>query len=190
MQGLRKRKTTELHSLVTRGVPPRMQRQGLVCPQVPGGIPQGGLSEFCGPAGGGKTELLLFFLQAHPQMRVAWIEAELSIYPRVFDLFGVALERIFFVEAADELEWSVLQCIRSQLFPLLVVQDEKRELQGRSLRRLQLAAEMAGVTLILLRSKASRSNWAIRLQVTVRHSVKGNLQVKILKQRGNQKGEA
>jgi hypothetical protein len=161
--------------------------------RLEGGIPQAALVELSGAAGGGKTELCLRFLSEHPELRVAWVEENLTIYPNAFPQNGVALERVLFVEtererveravsrlrsrsserargaerfaSADAL-WTVHQMLRSRLFGVLVLTAPIAE--EMALRRLQLAAEQARATVILLtESETLRRSWPFALQARV-----------------------
>jgi hypothetical protein len=95
---------------------------------VQGGLPQGGLIELSGAAGGGKLEVLLRFLGENPGLQVAWVEEGTTTYPCAFPQHGVSLERVLFVnaEARHAEEGSlVLDCahqiLRSQIFGVLVL---------------------------------------------------------------------
>lgn len=130
------------------------------------GVPRGALMELCGP---GKTEVTVQFLAENPSLRVAWVEENLSVNPCAFMQRGVDLNRIFFVDAGVEAEWSALQVLRSQLFEVVVLHittTTAQDSQERVLRRFQLAAEKAGVGVILLAEKP-RQAWPISLQLLV-----------------------
>jgi hypothetical protein len=92
-------------------------RDHLPCPDLRSGIPVGALCEVSGP---GKTEFVTRFLAANSEMRVAWIEDELSIYPNALLQRQVDLNRILFVEAGQDSYWSILQALRSQLFGTVI----------------------------------------------------------------------
>src|SRR6185437_14380497 len=96
---------------------------------VEGGIPQGGVVEISGSAGGGKVEALLRFLSENPTLPVAWVEEGRTTYPCAFPQAGVDLERVLFVNAeAAQGESYLLDCahqiLRSQIFGALVLLPE------------------------------------------------------------------
>lgn len=72
-------------------LPPEMEAELRV-------LPQGAITEISGPDGAGKTEAVLRFLAENPVPRVAWIEQDFSVYPCAFPQYGVALDRVFFVD--------------------------------------------------------------------------------------------
>lgn len=137
------------------------------------GIPAAALTEVCGAPGRGKTEFVLRFLAEHPKNRVAWIEDELTAYPRAFPQHGVGLDRVLFVEGRSDSFWAVYQALRSGLFGAVVLRvavNARLSAEGWSieLRRLQLAAERSRTTTILLSDEPTRQGaWPISLQVEV-----------------------
>jgi hypothetical protein len=155
------------------------------------GLPQGALIEVSGAPGGGKTEVVLQILAQNPGVRVAWIEEELTVYPCRFPQSQVDLGRVLFVEgetAAENL-WAVHQTVRSQLFGI-VVAHFSTPLQEMELRRLQLAAERAQASVILLsETPAKRGTWPLSIQLSVTRNLstqvgRGILNVDVLKYRG------
>ena len=143
-----------------------------------GGVSCGTLTEVCGVDGRGKTEFVLRFLAENRKARVAWIEEELTIYPCAFAQYGVALDRVLFVEAEKEAFWTAQQVLRSRLFKIVVLSARQNE--AIELRRLQLAAEQSSTALILLSQKpTTQGAWPIGLQVEVHRP-----QLRILKNRG------
>lgn len=168
-------------------------REALPFSGLKGGVPRGAVIEVCGSDGSGKTEFVLKFLSENPKLRVAWIEEQLSVYPCALPQHGVELNRVLFVEGGSELIWCAHQVLRSRIFKVVVVSgfggvrvngtrertsDEQR---GIELRRLQLAAEQSGSTLILLSEAPTRRGaWPISVQVQVQRQKK----VQIIKNRG------
>ena len=128
------------------------------------GIPRGALCEVSGSHGGGKSELVLRFLAENPKVRAAWIEEEFTIYPCAFFRFGVDLSRVLFSEAGAETLWAAHQILRSQLFgAVILTAPAASELD---LRRLQLAAEKAQASVILLAEEPMQEgSWPIQLQL-------------------------
>lgn len=133
------------------------------------GIPQGALSEISGRQGAGKSGLVLELLAAHPGIRGAWIEPELTAYPRAFPSYGIAPDRILFVEAGKELLWSASQCLRSQLFGVVCLSIPGRaQVPETALRRLQLEARRSGAAVICLRDLPTLgATWPFSLQLKI-----------------------
>jgi len=130
------------------------------------GIPRGAVTEVSGEPGSGKTELILNFLSESTQLRVAWIEEEMTIYPCAFPMKGVDLERLLFVEARQEALWATLQVMRSQVFDVVILCV--RFIEQGHLRRLQLCAEKTDTSLILLSETPSKKgHWPIAFQINV-----------------------
>lgn len=130
------------------------------------GVPAGAVSEFFGRQGDGVTEAVLSLLREHADKKVAWIEPALATFPTGLLQRGVHAEQVLFVESRNDLVWTALECLQSQLFGIVVLSrfdgDEK------DFRRLQMAAERSSSTVILLsHSEAPLSSWAISLQVHV-----------------------
>lgn len=153
-------------------------------------IPVGALTEVSGPAGGGKTELILEYLarrfSASPSLRVAWIERQFTLYPPVLASREIVLEQVFFVDAGGSAEgalWASHQILRSGVFSAVVIAAEVRDTIA--LRRLQLAAEKAQASVFLLSDFPLKgSTWPIRLQLHTRRSSEGPVQVEVLKRGG------
>ncbi len=126
---------------------------------IPGGVPEGGLTEFVGP---GKTSLFLSFLAEHPEMQAAWVETQTTLYPFGVRKKGVQLSQVFYVEAGEQMVWSILQVLRSGVFSAVAVAGEVPDLMD--LRRIQLAAESTKTCVFFLVEEAS-GLWPIRLSV-------------------------
>jgi len=144
--------------------------------QKDAGIPRGGLIEVTGPA---RTEWVVRFLRKNPTAQIAWVEDCLSVFPTAVQQQKLALHQVVFIEAKDELDWTVTTLLRSQVFTSIVMPGgggpgEKR------LRRYQLLAEKANCSVILLSSRPS-SAWCINVQLEARRGVK----LKVLKQKGH-----
>lgn len=136
------------------------------CSQLQNGIPRGALTEISGPHGSGKTKLVLNFLAQNPKLRVAWIEDELSIYPCVFSQYDISLEHVLFVEAGSQAPWAAHQVLRSKLFEVIVLMSSSR-FHEIELRRLQLLAEQALATVLLIaEEKTRRGTWPLALQIS------------------------
>jgi hypothetical protein len=154
------------------------QAEGFAFSQLESGLPKGALVEISGSAGNGKTEAVLRFLAENPTVRVAWVEEEFTVYPCAFPQSRVGLDRVLFVDSTPgETLWTVHQILRSQVFGVIVLQmkaaakGERGEKDEMALRRLQLAAEKAQVTIILLSEEpAKKGTWPISVQLQVNRS--------------------
>lgn len=154
-----------------------------------GGLPLGALIEFSGPVGAGKTELVLKFLSENPEGKVAWIEDPMSaysgcpIYPWAFEQKKVSLQRVLFVETPRYL-WAVQQVLKSQIFKTVILSAPVSTEVER--RRLQIAAEKAGASVILIDEKSTRQgNWPFAVQLHVTRCQKtGMLRLQVVKYRG------
>lgn len=156
--------------------------------QLEGGLPKGAVVEVSGQAGGGKTEVVLRFLAENPDTRVAWVEDEMTVYPCAFPQNRVGLERVLFVESpAAETLWTVHQILRSQVFGVVVVRS-RSGIDEMALRRLQLAAEKAQTTILLLNEDSARrgsSSWPIAVQLKASRSIEERaIVLDVLKYRG------
>lgn len=151
------------------------------------GLPRGALVEISGAPGCGKTEVLLQFLAENPKLRIAWIESDFTIYPCAFPEHRVGLERILFVEPADDDSfWIAQQIMRSRVFEIIVIAEGRERTSENTLRRLQLLAQKAQVTVILLNSSSLiQRSWPIAVQLQVRRTgVGGSPRIEILKWKG------
>lgn len=150
------------------------QKQTLSCSLVAQGIPRGAITAICGV---GKTELAVQLITEHPALRVAWIEEQLSIFPFALLQRGIGLDRVLFVDAGPELAWSLLQVLKAQIFPVVVVYAERLDLQ--TLRRVQLAAETADAATLWLTGEP-QDLWPVSLQLRA-HRLGGELKVTALR---------
>jgi hypothetical protein len=148
-------------------------------------IPMGALTELSGRTGGGKTEALLGFLAQNPTLSVAWIEESFTLYPCALPLHQVRMESVLLIESGEQHAlWVVHQCLKSQLFGVVVFVGSLPVRNGETqLRRLQLAAEKAGSAVIFLSEKATSAGaWPIALQIQVERR-DGSLLLNVLKNR-------
>src|SRR5687768_15423548 len=93
-----KRELREIPGVLT-GKSIEQPRPPLAFAQLSEGLPRGALIEMSGPAGCGKTEALLSLLSQNSAERVAWVEADFTIYPCRFPQSKGGLDRVLFVEA-------------------------------------------------------------------------------------------
>jgi hypothetical protein len=164
------------------------------------GLPRGAIIEISGVQGAGKTELVLKFLAANPQARVAWIEQEFTAYPCAFPQQGVRLDRVLFVQVTaragsagvssseDDPLWTVHQVLKSQVFGMAVLTLSREHLRDPvALRRLQIAAERSGCSVILLTDQpSSTACWPVSVQIQVSRDVRtGDPAFRVLKYRGS-----
>ncbi|MBC7692928.1 MAG: hypothetical protein H7222_14290 [Methylotenera sp.] len=166
-------KTTELTELVGKARNDVWSFSAL--PEGTLGIPRGAITEISGRHGTGKTQLVLNFLTENPTTRAAWIEEDLTIYPRAIWQKKIDLNRILFVEARENFAWALQQVLKSGIFEILILSGRLNELQ---LRRLQLDAKKSRTSCILLReSPTLQGRWPIALQL----GFKTRRQLEILK---------
>ncbi len=173
----------QLSTLLKASTP--IQRPGFPFSMIEGEIPRGALVEVSGALGCGKTEAVLQLLSENPEVRTAWVEENLTLYPVAFQQLRARLERMLFVDASRESElalWSAQQILRSEAFGILVL--VAHDLTELALRRLQLAAERVGTTVILLSDQSSHvGNWPMAMQLEVGR-VNGRIEARVLKRRG------
>lgn len=130
------------------------------------GIPKGAITEITGP---GKTAFVADFLKERKEERVIWIEESFSLFPLALEQRGVVPEQVLFVdigrENTNELEWTILQALRSQAFPIAVLYSDVED--SKMLRRIQLATENAHVATLWLRStphSSQASHLSLRIE--------------------------
>jgi len=163
-----------------RGMLPNIPaRESLPSSFLPSGIPKSALTEISGSEGGGKTEFILSLLSENLNLRVAWIEKELTAYPWAFLQCGIELHRVLFVESGAQALWCALQVLRSQLFDVVVVNafiDSEKQL-----RRLQLESEKVRASVLFLSQEPRRKQmWPLALQLSVSRQGTG-LKIETLK---------
>lgn len=184
----------ELPGLITLGAldrTPASQWEGLSFSLLEDGLPKGALIEVSGAAGSGKTEITLRFLAENPRLRVAWIESEWTAYPCAFEQHRVSLSRVLFLESGHEALWTAHQTVRSGLFGIVVIHvGDASNHSEMALRRLQLAAERSGATVVLLtETPARRGTWPIAVQLRASRSFDvseagDSIALQVLKYRG------
>ena len=140
------------------------------------GIPKGAITEITGV---GKTDFVAQILAENSDVRVAWIEKNMSIFPFAFWQRNLGLQRVLFVESGAQTEWTILQILKAQIFKLVVFYVDDFEIT--SLRRIQLASEKANVICLWLTDKP-HSLWPVSLQLQIIKSKLGNKPI-ILKQK-------
>ena len=123
---------------------PSARRPVLPFSLYPAGIPAGALTHLSGLR---CTEVFLRLLAEQPRCKAAWVEERVTAYPPAFVQQGVDLNCLLFVEGGKHFAWALTELVRSQCFKLINVASP---IQGElELRRLQLAAERSGTTVIL-----------------------------------------
>ncbi|OFZ19682.1 MAG: hypothetical protein A2X94_16630 [Bdellovibrionales bacterium GWB1_55_8] len=161
---------------------------------IPTAFPKGALVEVSGVSGAGKTEVILRLLaeNAAPQSgiapRIAWIEEASTIYPCAFPQFGIALDRVLFVdcENAKDALWAAHQVIRSQVFgAVILARSGSFRISETDLRRLQLVAEKNQTAVFLISERPMREAWPVSLQLEVsRCGDSQNPAIRVLRSRG------
>lgn len=134
-------------------------RGSLHCSQLSDGLPVGAITQIYGF---GKTEAAIQIIKDNPGLKAAWIEPEFELNPLAVEQRDVDLTRMLFAEAGEHLVWACHQILKSQLFPIVVLKDAPME--EMLLRKLQLAAEKAQASLIVLTEEFSPS-WPISLML-------------------------
>lgn len=143
----------------------------------PDGLPQGTLIEV---AGSGKTEFVACFLKEQKELKVAWIEENISINPYALRQKGVGLKNILFIEAGREMNWCLSQALQSGCFQVLVA--ESKSFREKDLRRYQLLTEKTAGHFFLL-SQTLGQSWVPHLQFQIEKQGK-ELKVKLSRKRG------
>mgnify|MGYP001576644081 CR=1 FL=1 len=140
-----------------------LEENTLACSKVSGGIPRGAITEIAHSNGSGRTQVFLQLLREHPPLRAAWVERELSLNPAALPLEGIDVDRLFFVEGGDHLLWSTQQLLRSQLFPIVVLERGQKSFSDQDLRRLQILAHQGNTALLLMSERPMlRASWVFR----------------------------
>lgn len=140
------------------------------------GIPKGAITEISGV---GKTEFVTQILYEHPDLRVAWIEKDLSVFPFALWQRSLGLQRILFIESGKQTEWAILQILKAQIFKVVIFYVDDFEIT--SLRRIQLASEKANVVTLWLTDR-THSLWPVSLQLQM-NKKKFGLEPIVLKQK-------
>jgi hypothetical protein len=144
---------------------------------LPPGLPKGAITEVCGH---GKTEFVVRFLKEQPEIRVAWIEPDLSIYPSGILQRAVNLDRVLFIEAGEAFPWAIHQVFKSNLFEAVVLSRSVDDLK--LLRRFQLGAEKADASLILI-SDTPSNGWPVALQLHSSRDDGGRINIDVIRKR-------
>jgi len=154
------------------------QKEYLICPSVLNGIPRGAISEI---SGNGKTQFVANLLVEHQDLKVAWIEDKFSINPFGLQQNKIKPDKIVFVEAGEHIEWAALQALRSQIFPVVVLYGEFRNIKA--LRRIQMATEKANAVTLWL-TPEPQSFWTSSMQIQVLRRARGSeTEIRILRQK-------
>ncbi|CAN5189929.1 translesion DNA synthesis-associated protein ImuA [soil metagenome] len=154
-----------------------------------GGWPGHALTEILSePWGSGELGLVMPALArlSEGEQWIAWVGAPFLPYAPAIASHGVDLSRLLFVRPGQDVVWVMEQALRSGTCAAVV--GWERQAGMRHLRRLQLAAEEAGVCCLLFRPCGCRSQAspaALRLCVTPEA---GGLRIDILKCRGARPG--
>ncbi|HLG18787.1 MAG TPA: hypothetical protein VI895_03085, partial [Bdellovibrionota bacterium] len=144
-------------------------------------------NELCGKEGGGKASLAFKSVAALTQKKipVALITKGASFFPPALAREGIDLGRILWLrpESEERCRWASEQVVRSGLFPL-ILNAYFSYYNERETRRLQLAAERSGSTVLFLRhAHRGTGNFAFALRCNVERSRSDRLYLRILKSR-------
>jgi len=128
-----------------------------------GGLPRAALHEIIAasePAAAGFAAVLLGRLIRRTGRAVVWCRRPArgfrpALYGAGLARFGLTADRLIVVQGADRqsILWTMEECLGSRA--VAAVLGEVDRVDGRTLRRLQLAAEKTGVTALLLRPKGA-----------------------------------
>jgi len=151
-------------------------KEYLPCSEVSSGIPLGSITEVTGT---GKTEFLTHLLRENTDHRALWVEEYFSVFPPALFQRGVSPEQILFVTAKKEMEWVILNALRSQAFSMVIF--DREECDSIFLRRVQLATEKAQAATIWVSSQP-QNFWTSSLQLQVKRDG-SKLQVETLRKR-------
>lgn len=164
-----------------------------------GGWPKVGLVEILAThLGSGELRLLMPLLATvtqQPQARwCTWIAPPLAPYAPALAAQGVNLSRMLVVRAAKEPEWACEQALLCGACDVVLTWIT-RPLQGRTVRRLQLATQRGRTLAFLLRPWSVRaaqepSHALLRLGVEPHcHGNRTGVRLSILKSRGGAQGQ-
>ena len=146
----------------------------------PEGFPVGTVAEITGV---GKTEFIAQFLCEIPTGKVAWLEAQVSVNPYGLFQSQIALERILFIECAQDPLWSLQQILSSQIFSFVIVAGFA--FAEKELRKFQLLLERASAHLFVLHDTQKSSNsWVPAYHLRVQRADQGDLKIEVLRKRG------
>lgn len=147
---------------------------GVIEGAFPGGrFPTGAVHELIspGPEQAAATNGFISGLAAAllpPEARCVWISTGRVIYPPALKAFGIAPDRIIFIDLRNDTEalWAIEEALRCPALPVVI--GELRELDFTQSRRLQLAVEQSLVTAFIHRraprreqTTASLTRWKI-----------------------------
>lgn len=111
-------------------------------------VPQGSVVEVFGNA---RFEFAIQFVSEQPDLNVAWVEPECTLFPPAVAQRGVDITRWLLVEAGEQALWAVEELLHSHFFSVILAPDLRLSLP--LWRRLQLECERAGSTLFILSEK-------------------------------------
>lgn len=153
----------ELRQLI--GQTQRLEREKRSFSLFPEGFPKAALIEV---SGYGKTECVALYLKEHPELKVVWIETEITVNPYALFQKGLRTENILFIEAGDQFSWCLTQALSSGCFQVLVTAlDRDSSADGeKNLRRYQLLAEK-NHTQVFIFSEELHTSWVPNLQLRV-----------------------
>ena len=160
-----------------------LDREHFFFSSVPTGIPKGTLVEITGP---GKTEAVARFLSENSNVRAAWIEDDLTVYPYALLQRKVFLNRMLFIEARKEIFWAASQVLRSGIFECVVI-SFSRPFHERVIRRLQLEVEKANAGLFFLPAGCPLTHgrsWAVSMKLQAQKNSMDNFELHSLRERG------
>jgi len=155
-------------------------RGRLVAEGISEGLPQGILIELIGTA---KAEWMMRLLALNPDVRLAWLEHRMTVFPTAMSQRGVSLNRAVFIETEKNLLWSARQVLQSQLFGCVVLPGIP--LVDRELKRLQLGCEKSGCSVFFMAERPS-TNWpiSVRLQIDWKPGPKPEWALTLLRSKG------
>lgn len=155
----------------------------------PSGWPRGALSEcLLNDHGIGELQLVLPLIRRLSQAgkTVFWVNPPHTPYAPALAREEIALDQVVIIHTnnADDLLWTLENCLRSPVTGLVMAWPDK--LSSRGIRRLQLAAEAGSNLCILFRSAhhAQQSSPAA-LRLTLTPAAPHKLEVSTLKRRGS-----
>src|SRR5690349_16645984 len=157
-----------------------------------GGWPAGALTElYCPVEGVGEFSLLLPLIVrlTSAGKRVVLVSPPYLPYSQALSERGVKLDKLVLLspQSARDTLWAAEQTLRCAAVGLVVAWPQRAG--DRELRRLQLAAETSGATMILYRPlREARSFSPAALRVMVKPAGMASLELEVLKSRGGHAG--